>query len=223
MYTTNTCSLNNDRAVVLFFNAMMKNFATESIQFYKLWGEYPFIYRERQVTSALIPAIHKYTKNIFLELPFKNKSKEQRFLDIVTTKGNNIYLIELKHSYNSKLNGTTTRTDNEWETAVQQISDITKSTIKNHYNYKEYNVYKISLMIMPTYMPSDEKHKILDMSSKQYSKMLFDDYQTNYSKKYQANIVGSIKITDINYFIHEYKDCKQVYPFISFIGKVEKL
>ena len=223
MYTTNTYSLNNDSTVVLFFNAIMKNFATESIHFYEEWGEYPFIYKERQVNSALIPAIHKYTKNIFLELPFKNKSNKQRFLDIVTTKDDNIYLIELKHSFNSKLDGTTRRTDNEWETAVQQISDITKNTIKNHYNYKKYNVYKISLMIMPTYIPSNEKHNILDMSSKQYSKMLFNDYQKNYSKKYQANIVGSIKITDINNFIHKYKNSKEVYPFISFIGKVKKL
>lgn len=216
MFTTHTFSNDNDRQVVQLFNSVMKNFIAESILFYKEWGEYPFIYRERQVNSALIPAIHKYTKNIFLELPFKNKFKEQRFLDIVTTKGKSIFLIELKHSYNSKLENTTTRTDNEWETAVDQIADITKTTMKNHYDYK------VALMIMPTYLPSNDKNKILEMTSKEYAKILFDDYQI-YNKKYTANIVVTAKINNYSKYVHKYTNAEEVYPFISFIGKVGKV
>ena len=212
-----------DKVILSLFKNIINNFANESINFYKEWGEFPFIYRERQINSILIPAIHEYTKNIFLELPFKDKNKKQRFLDIVTTKDNNIFLIELKHSWNSKTDSITSRADKEWETSIEQISDVTKSTIKNYYNYKDYNLYKIALLIMPTFMPANIEHKILKESPESYSKALLDNYYAKYYKKYQPNIVGSIKITNPNDFTHEYINAKQIYPFISFIGRVEKL
>lgn len=222
MFDKNIIHKNIDNEVLEFFNEILHNFTVESISFYDEWGEFPFIYRERQVNSALIPAIHKYTKSIFLELPFKTISNNQRFLDIVTTKDKNIYLIELKHSYNSKNDTTSLRTDNEWTTAVEQITDIKRSTMKKHYDIKNYNVYKIALMIMPTFLQSNDKHKILKMSSTEYSKLIFDDYQY-FTKKYQSNLVGSIKINNYENYIHEYSDRNLIYPFISFIAKIEKL
>jgi hypothetical protein len=213
----------NDNEVNVFFKKIINNFSEESFSFYSEWGEFPFLGKEKQVNSVLIPAIHNYTKNIFLELPFKSKLGNQRFLDIVTTKDNNIFLIELKHSYQSKNDCTTKRTDREWETAINQIADLKKSVVKQHYNYKKYNVYKIALLIMPTFLPSNKKHDILKLSAKEYANKIFHEYEEGYKSKYQANMVGVIKIDKFNDYVHEYSDGNQVYPFISFVTRIERV
>ena len=143
-------------SVEIFFEEVLKNFANEFFSFFKEWGELPFIYKERQLNSTLIPAIHCYTNTIFLELPFKDKNGNQRFLDIVTTKRKSIFLIELKHARHSKNEHTTERADNEWRTSVDQISDLHSDVVKKHYNYDEYNVYRIALLIMPTFWDCSE-------------------------------------------------------------------
>ena len=112
-----------------FFDQVIESFAKESFRFYKIWDEFPFVYRERQVNSVLVPAIYKYTKTVWLEQPFKKRGEDQRFLDIVTADKNNIYLIELKHSFNSRTEYIRESTDKEWEKAIEQISDVNKKTL----------------------------------------------------------------------------------------------
>ncbi len=211
------------RSTRKFLENIIELFAKESFQFYNIWGEFPFIYSEKQVNSVIIPAIHEYTSNIWLEQPFKKVKNNQRFLDIATTKGKNIYLIELKHSWNSKTEGVAKYTDKEWEKAIEQISDINRKTIGNHFNYKEYNVFKIALMIMPTYIPSNTKNNILNMSAKEYNDKLFEEYERYIAKKNKANFIGTIKLKNPTKYEHEFKDGNQIYPFISFIAKIEKV
>lgn len=205
-----------------FFHTIIKNFSEESFKFYTYWGEFPFIYGEKQLNSIITPIIHKDTGNIWLEQPFK-KEKNQRFLDIATTKGKNIYLIELKHTWNSKDNNITKYTDNKWENAIEQISDIKISTIGDYFNYSDYNVFKIALMVMPTYMQSKSNHKILELSSQDYTNQLFEEYQVYEDQSYNANFVGVIKLNNPLEYEHKFKNGNQIYPYISFIAKIEKL
>ena len=87
----------NDYGMKELLESVMINFKEESLRFFDLWGFFPFTYREKQVTSAIAPAIHKLTGNVWFEQPFKTQKGEiQRFLDIATLHKDNIYLIELK-------------------------------------------------------------------------------------------------------------------------------
>ncbi|WP_151900465.1 hypothetical protein [Sulfurimonas hydrogeniphila] len=214
---------NGIRSMRKFLHSTIELFAEESLEFYKHWGEFPFIYGEKQVNSVIIPAIHKYTGNIWLEQPFKKAKNNQRFLDIATTKGNNIYLIELKHSFNSKNNAIAKYTDSEWEKAIEQISDINRKTIGDYFNYEEFNVFKIALMIMPTYLFSDKKHSILDMKAHDYVNKLFQEYECYNAEKYRANFIGTMKFIDPVVYKHEFINGNRIYPFVSFIARIEEI
>ena len=209
------------RVLRKFFHNMIINFSEESFSFHKQWGMFPFTYSEKQIHSVLAPAIHKYTKNIWLEQPFKDYKKNQRFLDIATTEKNNIYLIELKYSWNSKLENTTKRSDTEWETAIDQIADINRKTIYRHFN-KDCNIFKIALMIMPTFAP-DKEHAILSQSAKEYASNLFEDYQNSRTKKHKANLIGVIKLKKPTKYTHEFLNGNKIYPYVSFVAYVEPI
>ncbi|MCT7519180.1 MULTISPECIES: hypothetical protein [Aliarcobacter] len=208
------------RSLRKFLNEMIVNFSNETFSFYDVWGEFPFIYSEKQIHSILAPSIHQYTGNVWLEQPFKDYKKNQRFLDIATTDRKNIYLIELKHSWNSKTDKTNKRLADEWEIAIKQIDDINRKTIHGYFNFKDYNVFKIALMITPTYLSSSEEHNILLSGSKEYAEMLFNDFDSYDAQKYKANFVGTIKINEPKKYVHDFYNGSQVYPYVSFIAKV---
>jgi len=204
-----------------FFETFLYNFASESINFYdKYWGQFPFIHSEKQVNSVVVPAIHKTTENVWLEQPYKTNNGEQKFLDIVTVDGTNIYLIELKHSWNSKKDNIAGYTNSEWERAIEQIAELKKSHVVQFLNTEEYNLFRIALMVMPTFVANDKKHSIFQKSSEEYANKLFDQYQ----QYKNANYVATWKLHNYEKYKHEYINNKeQVYPFISFIARVEKI
>lgn len=205
-----------------FFESFLNAFAEEALNFYECWGLFPFTYSEKQVNSVVVPAIHKITRNIWLEQPFKIR-KEQRFLDIATVHNSNIYLIELKHSWNSKNDSIAKKTNNEWKTAIDQIATLRRNSVKQFVNHKDFNIYKIALMVMPTYLTNDLHHSILEQSAQQYAQNIFMKYQEDQSKKYRANYVSTWKIDEYNNYTHEYARGKQIFPFISFIAKIDKI
>lgn len=211
------------RVLRKFFSNLLENFDDEVFSFYKIWGEFPFIYGEKQLASVLAPAIHKYTDNVWFEQPFKDYQKNQRFLDIAIADKENIYLIELKHSWNSKTETTDQKTSKRWETAINQIKDINRKTIYDHFNFQEYNVFKIALMILPTYIALEDKHAILAQTAEEYANNLFDEYNNNWTQKYQTNFTGVMKLQNPTEYKHEYTNAVQIYPFVSFIARIERV
>ena len=211
---------NGFRNMRKFLHEVIINFSEESFSHYKNWGEFPFIYGEKQIHSTLTPSIHKHTGNIWLEQPFKDYKKNQRFLDIATVDKNNIYLIELKHSWNSKTDKITQRAFDEWQIAIKQIKDINRKTIYPHFN-KDFNIFKIALMVMPTYLSSNQVHNILSLNSKEYGENIFNEFDNVFSQEHnKPNFNGTIKIKNPNKYSHKYINGEQIYPYISFIGKV---
>lgn len=57
----------NFKEVQNFLRKVMENFIEESLKFYDIYQFFPFTNSEKQVMSALFPAIHKITGNIFVE------------------------------------------------------------------------------------------------------------------------------------------------------------
>ena len=205
-----------------FFDELHNDFAKETINFYEQWGLLPFSYSEKQVNSIIIPAIYKITKNIWLEQPFKIGDR-QRFLDIATTHEGNTYLIELKHSWNSKNENISKRTNKEWETAIDQIATLRKSNVKQFINNHGFTIYKIALMVMPTYLTNDFNHRILEQSAEEYAKNIFTKYKEYRSERYRANYVSTWKIENYEEYAYEYNGGKQIFPFISFVAKIDKI
>jgi len=209
-----------DEEVEIFFKEIIENFARESFAHWEIWGRFPFIYREKQLNSVLTPAIHNYTQNIWLEEPFRNRENKKRFLDIATVKDNKIFLIELKHSWIHKKG----KTKKDWETAIKQISDIDENTIEGSFNI-DYNLIKIALMIVPTYIPIDKENgkEILKLSEEEYVDNLFQEYTNNEDKNYFPNLIGTIKINNSKEYIYKSKNGNEIYPFVSFIAKIERV
>lgn len=205
-----------------FFEEFFTAFTEESINFYDQWGLFPFAYGEKQANSVVVPAIHKITKNVWLEQPFKI-GNVQRFLDIATVYENNIYLIELKHSWNSKNDNIAKRTDREWETSIDQIATLRRSNVKQFVNHKDFKIFKIALMIMPTYITNNLNHKILKQSAHQYAQDIFKKYQEYRSEKYRANYVLTWKVENCKKYIHYYEGEEQFFPFISLIVKIDQI
>lgn len=215
---------NNDYGMKEFLESFMINFKEESLRFFDMWGFFPFTYREKQVTSAIAPAIHKLTGNVWLEQPFKTQKGEiQRFLDIATLHDDNIYLIELKHSWNSKSESVAQFAEVEWETSIKQIADLNITHVREFVNIEEFNVYKIALMVMPTYLKNDADNPICNMSAKDYSKLVFDDFMSYTNKEFRANYVSTWKIQNPKEYEHEYEDNIQIFPFVNFVVKIEPI
>lgn len=212
----------NVKEIQNFLKEFTNAFAEETINFHEYWGMLPFTHREKQVNSVVVPAMHKITKNVWLEQPFK-AGAEQRFLDIATVYGDNIYLIELKHSWNSKKEDIAKKTDSEWETAIEQIADLKRNTVKQFVNHKDFNIFRLALMIMPTYVTNDSNHNILKSTSQEYANDIFNKYQEYRSEKYRANYVSTWKVENHEQYIYQFDGGNQIFPFITFVARIEKV
>ncbi len=204
-----------------FLSNIIQRFIKESFKFYEEWNEFPFVYRERQLYSALIPAIYSYTNNIWIEQPFKSLQSKQRFLDIVTSLEENIYFIELKHSYKSKQNTLRKDTIEKWENAIKQINSIKKESVGAFYKEK-FKQYKMALMIMPYFLSSFQKVNKNEATILEETLNLF---KKNFKKEEHPNFITLIAIKEYKDYIHHFEDGakKEVYPFLFFIAKVEEV
>lgn len=85
-----------------FLQKVTKAFADISINYFDKTNELPFIYRERQINSVLLPAIAKVADAVFMEHPIKRRIKGESshgWLDYWVLYGSTVFLIELKHAW----------------------------------------------------------------------------------------------------------------------------
>ena len=161
---------------------------------------------------------------VFPEFPFKKKDKiSQRFLDYYVEHEKNIYLIELKHTWQSYHSGieTTSQADNEWLTAIAQIQDMTKRVIKSQLvaDTKGYDIYKMALMIMPVYSTKTD----IDQEPFVYANKLHDEFKRFTAQKNKPDFIGVWAIDGYDGKQHQYTDRDEYYPYLTFIAKAEKI
>ena len=206
-----------------FLNDFIQKFASHSERLYDKWNEYPFVYRERQLNALVFPALYEMKCDVFPELPFKKKDGDQRFLDYYIEYNDSVYLIELKHSYQSYKSGIdlNNRTKETWHKGIEQIDHLTKSTVNKYMvdgSDKE-NIYRMVLMVMPVY----SKKKMGDLpAANEYAEDLYTEFNMK-SKKSNANYIGVWKIAHYEERDHQFLDGQYYYPYVSFIVKVEKI
>lgn len=208
-----------------FFKSFCNEFAEFSTSYHNKLGEFPFIYAERSLTSVVMPSLIKADPDntfVFMEQPFGKEGGGQRFLDFYVDHGDNLYLIEMKHGWDSKRTSKVTdKIKQIWGKAHEQISDITIDTIKNMCNPDAYqNIFKIALLVMPVYTEFDEmKHELSFDSAEEYYEKV-----KGYFTDSEANWISVWKVDENKDYVHSFQDeSKQFYPYVNFVVYQERI
>ena len=228
----------NFKEVQNFLKKVMENFIEESLKFYGIYKFFPFTNSEKQVLSALFPAIYKITDNVFVEQPFYKYGKSNpRFLDIITIKDNKqIFFIELKHSYleidkNTRheiknnqihsMNKFDVYLNDKWlgnkkedvQGAIDQIQDITKKNMQDQFYFKlnDFNCKKIALLIIPSFIENNDSNIIEEVTAKEYSKEIVKRFEkvTDKVDNTEPNCIITYKYKESNNYKHEFKESKK--------------
>lgn len=208
-----------------FMHSFCEEFAEFSTSYHNKLGEFPFIYAERSLTSVVMPSLIKADANntfVFMEQPFNKNSGEQRFLDFYVDHGDNLYLIEMKHGWDSyRTSNVTSKIKQIWEKAHDQILDITIDSIQNMCTPETYqNIFKIALLVMPVYTEFDEMKNELsfDSAEEYYQKV------RSYFTDSEVNWISAWKVEENKRYLHSFKDeSKQFYSHVNFLVYQERI
>lgn len=216
-----------------YFENFCYEFANYSTQYLDKLGEFPFVYSERSLTSAVLPALIKADKDnnafIFMEQPFKitkGKKEIQRFLDFYIDHTDHLYLVEMKHRWNAyKTQEFNEKTIDIWKDCLKQIDDLDKKTIKNH--ICDLSVYKessrVAMLIMPVYQ--NQKSKFNFKTTKyptveEYCQSIKNEFETLKSSR----VPDFIAIWKIKDYQRKFENGKyQSIPYIIFALYKEKI
>ena len=221
-----------DKGVTIFLKDIMQEFAKEELRTFKRWKNFHFVYSERSIMSSLVPVLHSLTDGIWLEDPFVkvdiNAKNCRRRIDVVTSRNKRMFFIEVKHFFDrldkNDLYGYAQGMFNE---TIEQISDITLDSIGDNYLNLDNNDYKIALMIVTTYlrkMGGSYNMEALNPTSQEYANMLNNaccDENCKISTK--PSYVITWKLDRPEKYEINYKNGSEIYPFVSFIVKAERL
>ena len=139
-----------------FLQSMMKDFATTCVNYYDVTDEFPFIFRERQINSVLLPAIAKVSDAVIMEQPIRRGEKQTSthgWLDYWVLYGSTVFLIELKHAWCSATSGRIRKVTQEaWTEAIKQINSI--QSVEELGLSTKYTMVKIAMTILIFYLGS---------------------------------------------------------------------
>ena len=207
--------------VSLFLKKFCNNFEKELTRVSDFLKENPLIYREKKISSLIFPALLESSEVVVMEHEFKIKNKN-RFLDFYIAEKDfeRVYLAELKHGYEAYSRDIIKQgTINKWEELLSQIKDLNKKNVNNYID-SENKKYKLAIFVLPSFISSDNK----DVLSKILDKR---DTAKNYQNRIKECFEGSnwwytIKVnSDLNKISIE--NSKEVFPFVTLLGKVEEL
>lgn len=158
------------REVSGFLRDTFGEFASESVAYHQ-WatggeggeGEFPFVYRERQLTTVLLPALRSSSDMLFVEQPFvrgRGEEKAQGWVDFWVSCGSTAYFLEIKHGW---MNATTAdlqnRQRNSWRNLLRQTRKITAEKAKD-ISPGHSRVFRIAMLFMPVYSGSESKQDL---------------------------------------------------------------
>lgn len=221
-----------DKGLTIFLKEIMQEFAKEELRAFKTWKNFHFVYSERSIMSSLVPVLHSLTDGIWLEDPFNKmdvyaKSCKRR-IDIVTSRNKRMFFIEIKHFFhrldNNNLYGYAQKRFNK---TIEQISDITLNSIGDNYIDLDNNDYKIALMVVTTYLRKKDgtyNMEALSPTSQKYANKLNNACcDKNCKILTKPSYVITWKLDKPEKYEINYKNGSEIYPFVSFIVKAERL
>ena len=221
-----------DKGLTIFLKEIMQEFAKEELRTFKTWKNFHFVYSERSIMSSLVPVLHSLADGIWLEDPFFkvdiNAKNCKRRIDIVTSRNKRMFFIEVKHFFDRLDKNDLYRYAQErFNETIEQISDITLNSIGDNYIDLDNNDYKIALMVVTTFLRKRGGSYNMDAinpTSQEYANMLNNaccDENCKISTK--PSYVITWKLDRPEKYEINYKNGSEIYPFVSFIVKAERL
>lgn len=197
-------------------------FAKRSRVFFDASGDLPYIYREMQLHSVLVPILWDTNDLVMTELPVyrlsdSDEDKQYGWVDYLVKKGNTIFLIELKHSYfGYKSNKLRKSSSKAWEKAIEQINKIddpTQFKIKN-----SDSVVVIALNVITTYSSHDFKTNSMDECKEIYGEKIEKTFDSE-----KPNFVANWSVHKDMLENYEYMNGNECYPYVHIIAKVKEI
>lgn len=149
--------------VTKFLQEITHRFAKTCIAYYDATDELPFIYRERQLHSILLPSIAHIANAVLVEQPITRKSKDSSghgWVDYWVQYKKDVLLIELKHSwFNVSSQKTFAVTKKAWDKSIEQLEKVTWSEAFNMALGSRF-VAKVAMLIVPFYQTSNDKNNL---------------------------------------------------------------
>ena len=193
--------------------------------------EYPFLFRERQLDSVVLPVISSLCKGLVIaEYPIVRDSSIKGF-EKDNSKGRIDYwciykdyslVIEMKHSYDAFRTDKTNdeRLIKRWETmTISQLQDVRKGV--KYFNEKTKGVIRIGLHFITPYSNRDNDMNdvnFFESSQKEILKRLTRDVSRYKPKMTTPNFLASwVLPNDKKYFEVPYKG---TYPGLLLLGKI---
>jgi len=210
-----------------FLKELTKTFANSCVAFHGAVGQLPFVEKERQVHSALLPALSKIADAVMVEHPVSRENGKQAenthgWLDYWVLKEKQIFLIELKHAWFSVRTGKVRNDHHDtWTTATKQIASIGRSQLDN-LSWADQRVIKIAMMIMPCFISSSAPENLKNFSgddSKELLDSIIDglDHPNNVKPNWSClwslhkNLRGP----------YQYSDRHELYPAVAIVSLVD--
>lgn len=197
-------------------------FAKRSRMFFDASGDLPYIYREKQLHSILVPALWDLSDLVMTELPvyrLSNSNKDKKFgwVDYLVKKGNTVFLIELKHSYfgyhAKELRKTSLK---EWNTAIEQINNIEKPE-QFRINSND-NVVAIALNIITTYSSNFHKSNSIKECINIYNEKIEETFSND-----KPDFVANWSVHKEMLVTYEYTNGEESYPYVHIVAQVKPL
>ena len=221
-----------DKGLTIFLKEIMQEFAKEELRAFKTWKNFHFVYSERSIMSSLVPVLHSLTDGVWHEEPFTkvdiNAKNCKRRIDVVTSRNKRMFFIEVKHFFDRLDKNYLYRYAQErFNKTVEQISDITLNSIGDNYLDLDNNDYKIALMVVTTFLRKrggSYNMDALSPISQEYANMLNNAcYDENCKISTKPSYVITWKLDKPEKYEINYKNGSEIYPFVSFIVKAERL
>ncbi|GAB6081915.1 hypothetical protein JCM30471_08290 [Desulfuromonas carbonis] len=116
-----------------FLNDLLQEFAKVSTELFNITGEMPFWYKERQLSSVLLPCFYNLGYGALQEIPTRRKphgeDDSHGWLDYWVQRGDkHVFLMEVKHGWlflGSQL--LSDRNMKSWNEAIAQLKKIKKN------------------------------------------------------------------------------------------------
>lgn len=149
------------KKVADFLDRVVEEFAKGSRKYCELVGELPFIYRERQTNSVLLPAIARIADAALTETPVARHHQDRSrsgWVDFWAAYEDIDLYIEVKHSWQAVSSGDIRqKTATAWNALGGQLASLPA-------NLSEYTqssqTLKVALLVVPCYQSSNDKDKL---------------------------------------------------------------
>lgn len=207
-----------------FVRELLKRIIRRSVKYYDETGDYPFIYRERQLHSVVCPSIADITSVFLMEHPLKRKpSGEEEYsgnVDYWISYDNYVFLIELKHSYFTYRNANKPREsiNRKFMDAIRQLENIRKDVcrdLKGSYNA----LVKIALEAVIFRKGSKAQISKKEMGCPDYRRFL-EKLIDNTDLRRKSNFRSLWVLDERLVESIEYRNSFEIYPAVAFIGRI---